>query len=89
MAVSSTTGASTLNPVQVVRDFLDGAIKGADGKSSIARTLGDLVGSAIPGYGQGRAFADLWDGVKTGDHARRSSACKRSRERRSTCATTS
>jgi hypothetical protein len=69
MAVSSST-ATALNPVQLVRDFLDGAIKGADGKSSIARTLGDLVGSAIPGYGQGRAFGDLWDGVKTGDNAR-------------------
>src|SRR5688500_4141348 len=45
-------------------------MKGADGKSSIARTLGDLVGSAIPGYGQGRAFGDLWEGVKTGDRAR-------------------
>lgn len=69
MAVSSSTGPN-LNPVQIVRDFLDGATKGADGTSSIARTVGDLVGSAIPGYGQGRAFADLWDGIKSGDKAR-------------------
>lgn len=65
-AVSSATNT----PVQLVRDFIDGFVGGAHGKSSIASMAGDLVGSVIPGYGQGRAVGDVWEGIKTGDTAR-------------------
>jgi hypothetical protein len=66
----SAVSSATNTPVQLVRDFIDGFVGGAHGKSSIASMAGDLVGSVIPGYGQGRAVGDVWEGIKSGDTAR-------------------
>lgn len=52
---------------QAVRDFADGAIRGAQPGSSIAATLGDIAASAVPVLGEQRSLKDLYEGVTSGN----------------------
>jgi hypothetical protein len=69
MSVTHATAKPPSAVTQAVSQFIDGAIHGARGDTSVAQALGDIVASSIPGYGQGRAFGDVWDGIKTGNTA--------------------
>ncbi len=55
----------------VVTDFAKGFVAGANGdRVTTAQAVGDVVGALIPGVGELKAIADVWEGAKNKDPAR-------------------
>src|SRR5688572_4617652 len=65
-----TTSGTGAVIAETVSDLVDGALHGAQGKTSIAATVGDIAASCVPGIGEAKALRDVFDGLKSGDVGR-------------------